>query len=232
MPKKEYALEAKGPKRLTLEWSGLWKNMRVQVDGQLLGTIENSAALKAGKEFSIPAGGTLKVQLKQSFANTELQILLNGEPLPGSASDPEQRFATAVNLLMIIGGLNIVAGLVVMLFNVEFLARLGIGLESLIIGVVFLGLGFATKKTRSMVALALGVGLFGLTSVFSIIGAVGATGRPPIGAIVFRVILFMGMAKGFGALKELKAKEAAGGGSTGVGGEARTDSDPFDPPVS
>ncbi len=229
MPKKKFALEAGGPERLSLQWSGLWKNMQVELDGELLGTIENSAALKAGKDFQVPSGGTLSVQLKQSFGNTELQVLLNGEPLPGSASDPEQRFNTAVTLLMAIGGLNMVAGLVVMIFDVQFLAQIGIGMESLVIGALFLGLGFAAQKKRSMVALALGVGLFALTSVFSIIGAMSVTGRPPIGALIFRVFLFMGMFKGFGALKELKAKEAAAGG---VGGAARAESDPFDPPVN
>jgi hypothetical protein len=48
MPKQQYALEQGGPKRLEISWTGIWRNFTVRLDGQVVGTVENQKALRAG----------------------------------------------------------------------------------------------------------------------------------------------------------------------------------------
>lgn len=78
MPKQQLALEAGGPKRLVITWKGLWKNVTLSLDGQVIGGFPNKAALKAGEEFALPDGSRLHVQLLQRFAQVELRVLRNG----------------------------------------------------------------------------------------------------------------------------------------------------------
>ncbi|MEZ4467500.1 MAG: hypothetical protein R3F43_24415 [bacterium] len=54
-------------------------------DGRPLGVIPDSKALKAGSDFALPDGSTLTVKLKTGF-QTELQVMRDGKPLPGSGA--------------------------------------------------------------------------------------------------------------------------------------------------
>src|SRR5690349_9384101 len=91
MPKQTFALEAGGEKRLEVSWGGMFKNTTVSLDGNSIGVIPDQKALLAGQEFRLPDGSTIKVQLVRSFISTELRVFRNGQPLPGSASDPLTR---------------------------------------------------------------------------------------------------------------------------------------------
>ena len=100
MPKKSFALEAGGPTRVTVEWSGSWKNTRVAVDGQELGVIATQKELEAGRQFPLPTGGVLGVQLGRQFAAVELRVTRDGVSLPGSAADPAERVKQAAYVLL------------------------------------------------------------------------------------------------------------------------------------
>jgi len=84
MPKNSFALEAGGPKRLQISWSGMWKNIQVTLDGQQLGTIPDKAALEQGAEFPLPEGSRLKVQLVRSGMAVSTAIILFGVFVTGS----------------------------------------------------------------------------------------------------------------------------------------------------
>ena len=56
MPKQTFAFESGGPKRLVIEWKGMFKNTTITVDGVQLATIPDQKALVAGKEVKLKIG--------------------------------------------------------------------------------------------------------------------------------------------------------------------------------
>ena len=92
MPSRKYVFERGGVERLELTWKGLFKEMSIALDGRQIGTIADQRELAAGKEFSLPDGSKLKVQLLVSIRNInghrlgELMIVLNGRKVQGHIS--------------------------------------------------------------------------------------------------------------------------------------------------
>lgn len=207
MPKQTYALEPGGEKRLEVSWRWNWKDLTVSLDGNSIGVIPDQKALSAGREFRLPDGSTLKVQLARKYMSVELQVLRNGQPLPGSTSDPETRVKTAYIIVYFLAGLNLVLGLVSSLFNVGLLQELGIGIGSIIFGLVFLALGFFTQR-RSSVALILAIVLFALDGILGLVLAVSQGYNPGIGGILVRIIFLTPMVQGVAAIKALKTTKA------------------------
>lgn len=202
MPKQQYALEPNGPKRLEISWDAFWKNLTVRLDGNTIGAVADQKALKAGQDFLLPDNSVLHIQLVQKFFSTELQVLRNGTPIPGSVSDPVQRLKTAYGIVFFVAGLNIVLGLIAALFQVEFLQMLGIGWGSVVFGMLFLILGFLTMR-RSMVALIIAIIIFALDGILGLLFAIQQGGSPTFGVIA-RVILLIPMIQGVGAIQTLK----------------------------
>ncbi len=205
MPKQSYALEAGGEKRLEISWKPFWKDITVTLDGNSIGTIPNQKALTSGQEFRLPDGTALKVQLVSRVTSTELQVLRNGQPPPGSASDPQIRLKYAYWVVYFVAGLNLVLGLISFLFNVEFLQQIGIGFGSILFGLVFLVLGFFTQR-KSMVALILAIVIFALDGLAGLFLSAAQGGIPGIGGLFARILLLIPMIQGIGAIKALKQK--------------------------
>ena len=207
MPKQTYAVEPGGPKQLEISWKGMWKDFTVKFNDQVLGTLSGQKELKAGRQFALPDGSTLSVQLVQKFSSAELQVLRNGQPLPGSSSDPESRLKNAYGIVFFVAGLNIVLGLIATLFRVEFLQAIGIGFFSIIFGLVFLVLGFFVKK-RSLIALILAIVVFALDGILGLVLSVMAGVEPGIGGLFARVILIIPMIQGVPAIRDLRRRDA------------------------
>lgn len=203
MPSRTYTIKDGNQYKIELSWKGLWKNMTVKCNFQPIGTFADNKELKAGKEFQLPDGSMLRVQLVSSMTKTELQVLHNGKPIPGSDSDPAQRIKVAAGIVFFVAGLNILIGLLAVMAKVKFLIRIGAGEGSIIFGVLFLILGFFILK-QSGIALGLAVLLFAADGILSLILVTKYGGRPPVGAIVFRIFLLIPMIQGFPALKALK----------------------------
>ena len=91
MPEKNFALEPGGPERLSLSWSGNFKDMSLTLDGQPLGSFDDAKALKEGGTFALPDGSSLEVKLTSPFLLPELQLTRDGEPIPGSSGDARVR---------------------------------------------------------------------------------------------------------------------------------------------
>lgn len=203
MPKQTYALEPGGPKRLEISWKGMWKNLTIKVDEQIIGTIAGQKELKQVNEFTLPDNTTLSVQLVQKISGAELQILRDGQALPGSASDPETRLKSAYGIVFVVAGLNLVLGLLATLFQVEFLQSIGIGFFSIIFGLVFLVLGFFVKM-MSQTALIIAIVIFGLDAIAGIALSVMGGMQPSIGGLMVRVFLIIPMIQGVPAIRALK----------------------------
>ena len=207
MPKQSYALEAGGKKRLELFWKGMFNNLNVVLDGQSIGVIPNQKALSQGQTFELEDGSTLKVQLVRSLMATEVQVLREGEPLPGSASDSQSRYKNAYLIVYFIAGLNLLLGVLASLFNVALLQQLGIGFGSILLGFVYLVLGFFVQK-KSSLALILAIVLFAADSLFGVVMTVLEGGSPGFAGLIMRVVLLIPMFQGVPAVKALKTKKS------------------------
>jgi len=207
MPKKQFALEKGGPKRLLVSWKGMWKgmwkNITLELDGAPLATAENKKMLIACQDFPIGDGTTLRVQLSRGHW-AELQLTRDGRPLPGSGADPEVHLKTAWGVLFFVAGVNAVLGIAAEAFDVEILLALGLGYTSLVIAVVFGGLGFAVKTYRSQVALIIATVLLALDGLTVILTAMEEGVRSGLAGIVVRLFLLMAMIQGVGAIRALK----------------------------
>jgi hypothetical protein len=205
MPSQKFALRAGEEKRVEVSWRGIWKDIRVHLDGAEIGSIPSKAALEAGAELVLPDGGTLRVQLTGGM-QPELHITRDGVPLPGSASDPATRVKTAAGVMYFIAGLSAIVGLAAALLHVELLERNGFGWASVATGALFAVLAFFTSR-GSRVALVVGIVLYILDGLLGVVvGFMSLPGgsTPPVGSIVMHVILVMPLFRAFGAMKELK----------------------------
>ena len=203
MPKQSYPFEKDGPKRLELSWKALWKDLTIRLDGEQIGAIPTHKELTAGKEFTLPDSSILKVQLIDRIYATNLQLLRNGQPLPGSASDPQSRLRTAYILLYLLAGLNLVLGLAAELFRFDFLLAIGMGLVSIIFGLVMLVLGIFVQR-RSRLALGLAMAILAIDGLAGVALAVTQGYPPSIAGFVVRGLLIIAMFPGLGAIRELQ----------------------------
>lgn len=203
MPGQKYALEYGSPERLEITWKGMFTDFTIRLDGIEVGTIPDQKALKEGQEFSLPDGSTLVVQLVQRLTGTELQLLRNGDPLPGSVSDPKERLKWAVIAIFIMAGLDMILGLIAVVSPSEFLSALGFGLFSIVFGVIFLVLGFLVRGL-SPTALILAIALLGIDAVIGLL--LGGQGReaPDITSLFARILLLIPMLQGLPAIRQLK----------------------------
>ncbi|WNG17790.1 hypothetical protein [Cystobacter fuscus] len=207
MAKKTFALEPGGPQRLVLSWGMFWKNFQATLDGKPLGTVTGGQKeLKKGVEFPLPDGSTLHIQFVQSFMNAELRVMRNGVPLPGSASDPEQRVRSMAYLLYFLAGFNTLVGVVAMLINSEILESMELGLGSIIFGGLVAVLGFFTYR-RSRVAMVLAILLYAADGLYTL-ATYGGSGRsPPTFGILFRIYIIYAMVQAVKAAGELSRQE-------------------------
>ncbi|MEA5077689.1 MAG: hypothetical protein VB013_03890 [Anaerolineaceae bacterium] len=203
MAKILFALEPGGEKRLQVSWKGLYKETSVYLDDQLVGTIQGQKALASGQDFTLIDGSLLHVQLVSKVFNTELQVLRNGQPLPGSASDPQARLKAAYIITYFIAGLNLVLGIVASLFQVELLQELGIGIYSLVFGLIFLVLAIFIQR-KSMAALIIAIVIFIADGVLGFVFAAIGGASPSTAGVLGRIILLIPMFQGIGAIKALK----------------------------
>jgi len=207
MPTKKYPLERGGKPRLELTWKLGWSDFEIKLDGQQIGHIDGKAReLKAGREFRLPDGRQLRIQFVQKLTAAELQVLLDGEPLPGSGSDPEQQLKGAYGVMYFVAVASCIAGLLGAL-GVELMVRMGFNVVAVFIGVVFAGLAWAVQTYRSAVALGIGIALFAIDGVLGLITMVGAGSSAGAGGIVVKVLFIVVMARGFAAIRALRGRE-------------------------
>ena len=203
MPTQRFPLERGGPARLDVSWKALWKDLTVRLDGETVGTVPTRKELSAGREFTLPEGSRLRVQLVQSGFGTELRIFHNDQPLPGSASDPETRLRGAYAVTLFIGGLNILLGAAAVALRSSFLRQMGIGAFSILFGLLFLVLGYFVKRA-SLVALLMAIAVFAIDGVLGFFGASAQGYAPTSAGLIARLFLLLPLVQGLGAIRALK----------------------------
>ena len=160
-----------------------------------------------GQEFKLPDGSVLKLRLTQSLLGSELRILRNGQPIPGSASHPETTVKTAYWTLFLIGALGILFGGLSLGLHVDMLGEMGITDYSIGLGVVFIILGLMVRR-HSLPALYAGIALYAVDTVLGLVLTAQSGGTPGIFNILFRGLIFMPLVQGVGAMRALKASRA------------------------
>jgi hypothetical protein len=202
MSELNFALKENEPKRLKITWEGRWNNIVFYLDGSIIGKITNVDKLKEGVEFKLYNGSILKAKLNGGglFSSEELALLYNGKPLPDSSTHPNERLKLSYGIIFFIGGLSIIVGLITQLFKIDFLLKLGFGIESVAYGAIFLMLGFLVKR-KSMTALIMAFSLYLFETIFSFVYLIMQSEGSRLGIMVFIKIWFLVMIfKGFSAI--------------------------------
>jgi len=207
MGKQHFAIDKDGPKRLTIQWRGLWKNVEVLVDGQTQGEpFANLKALKQGREFRLADGRTLYVGFVQRFGSAGLDLKIDGLPLRGTGADPRVAIRTAAVWLFVVSAISTIAGVIGLASPA--VAALGFGWPSLAAGIVLGVLGFLVLKKRSKVALGIAIAIVlidtGLT--FALFAQMGGRGGVPTG-LYLRVIMIIALVSSWRALGEVRQVE-------------------------
>ena len=112
MPTRRYPLERGKPKRVKISWSpSSSPYLTIRLDREMVGTILTKRDAEKGQVFSLMDGSELHVQ----FVNDNVQVLKDGQPLPGSPSDPFHRLKITCRLIFFLGVFNIIWGLFTLL---------------------------------------------------------------------------------------------------------------------
>ena len=204
MPSGKFAFEEGGEKRLEVSWQRGWKKVIMKLDGAELAVIEGKADLQRGKTIALPDGSSLDVHLTRKG----LELVRDGEPLPGSVSSPEQAVKPAVVAVFWIGCGNLLLGILGVLNVFDFdLAFSGL---SIIYGFVFLLLGYFVRR-RSAPALGIAILLTIGTLVLGVTSAIMIAGEGGIPVFLFAglpitLMFLMWMILGFKAIKRIEAR--------------------------
>ena len=206
MAKQTYAFETGGPKRLVMDWKYGYKDTTIYVDGELVGKIPGQRELQDGQEFILPDGSKLEIQLVRAFLSSDLSVERNGEPLPGSATDPLSQVRLSYQLILFMAIINLALGLVTELFQIPSLIGLGVGWYNIAFGIVFIGLGLWVRSL-SLLGLWISVGLLAVDAAISVITVATATGGQPFyTGLLIRVLILIYVWRGIAGLKRLKTK--------------------------
>lgn len=204
MPKKKFYLDIAKTEPIELSWGFNWKNFCVAKNNEVIGKFENKQELQQGKVFTLANSNTLSVQLKRTKLGPELEVLYNGKPVPGSATDPHFQVKTAFILLLVIGILNVLVGCITELGDVQMLKQLGAGLGIIIAGAIYIILAFLVKQKHSLTALYIGIVLLALDIILTIIyGA--ETNRIPVYGIVLKIFFIVYLMKAIKAIKTIRS---------------------------
>ena len=211
MPRRRYAVERGGPKRLEIEW-GRGTDVRVSWDGAPPTSFATSQ-LDAGATVPLPDGTTLFLQrTPRSWWSLELRDPLRAErlgaPLPGSDWDPLTIGRSAASLIALLG---VLIGGSVALWGVFTKTRLTPGAAVVIGALVLVPLVLAALAASGMrVAIAAAALLLVAQVAFSLT----AGARPSAAGIVLRALF---LAQFVRAWRRMRPRPSRSSGAAAAG---------------
>ena len=209
MPTKTFYLDDARTEPLTATWGLLFRNFTVSYAGNPLEPTNPEATIAEGRYYRLPDGRTFSARHKQNSYPQELELLIDGQPVPGSGTHPNQRIKQAWYVLLILGILNIGLGLVTEFGHIEALAQLGAGWGSLVEGIASIALGYFGYFRTSVSALTIALVLLALDAAFSIVSAVTTGHSPAIGGLFMRAYFCLVVFRGMQAARQLRREAAA-----------------------
>jgi hypothetical protein len=206
VPTTTYYLDAAKTEAIILKWGLFWKNFTISKDGEIIAQMTGRKALKDGATLALADGRVLEVQLRRQFSQEELVVLLDGQPLPGSSTDPHYRLQQAFYTLLVIGGLNIVLGLVADIGTVELLQKVGMGYGTVFFGLVYFGLAWWARAKNAALPLYIAIGILVVDVVLSFV-MMGEGTSPSTPGLFLRFYLIMVLYKGAIGAKQIRNEE-------------------------
>jgi hypothetical protein len=107
MPIRKFPLE--GGKTLSIEWRGLWRDVVVKVDGELIGTVPTQKDMKQGRGFNLKDGSKLKIKLEEGQGDT-YNLIVTKDERPLSSEKESQGVGWVLALLIFVAGLGTTGG--------------------------------------------------------------------------------------------------------------------------
>jgi hypothetical protein len=171
MPTQEFALDAAGSRRVqVVQETDLSRgNLTVLLDRSMIGSLSQEELL-TGRELPLTDGSVLKIQV----VDKQVQVLRNNEPLLPYTKPKlvlpapiRKRFLLACGVVFLIGGFNTLIGLVSTLSQNPPSVLAGFDLTNLVVGLLFLLLGFFVVH-KSTLALCIAITILGLDAILSL----------------------------------------------------------------
>ena len=206
MPHKVYFLNTEKKEKLDLYWKGSFKDFTIKLDNNELGVIKTKKELKEGREFITGHNKKLEIRLVMQLGIFPcIEILFNGKPVPGTMTDPKRQLTDIFYFVLFIAVLYIVSGLAGLIFDIPAFSDHGIGLNSIIYGILFMMMGLIINKRQSMFALIAVISLLGLDIIFVLIRvAEYGVKSNPWPTIVIKMLFMLYLCRGFSALMRLR----------------------------
>ncbi len=206
MPRKKYYLDSEKTELLQTEWKGIFKNFNVIWNNNVIMTFANKAELSSGKTYRIDDKRELSVQfVKRGWFEQGVEILVNNIPVRGSSTDPYAVLKGTWILLLVLAGLNILIGVIAETMQVNALQNLGIGLGSLIVGVILIFLAVFIKEKQSMIALIIAILLIFADMVMTIVYLAPSHGSPTTSGIYVKIGILIALFRGIAAIRKIKS---------------------------
>jgi len=206
MPHKIYFLSTEKKEKLDLYWKGFFRDFTLKLDNNELGVIKTKKELKEGREFIIGYNKKLEIHLVMQLGILPcIEVLLNNRPVPGTMTDPKRQLADIFYFILFIAALYIISGIAGLIFDITAFSDHGIGLNSIIYGVLFIMMGLIINKRQSMFALIAVISLLGLDIIFVLIriAEYGVKSNPWL-TIAIKMLFMLYLCKGFSALMRLR----------------------------
>jgi hypothetical protein len=197
MPQRKFALERGGPRRLRVKWG--WGSSGVKV---FLDDMEVPPAGPHQGDYRLPDGTWVHVDVDAQQSSVD--VLRDGQFLPGSRFDPFQQLAVTYVILLGLGVLHAV--LAWLPIDSVLPPDIHIPLRSVSLGLAFgyAFLGFAVSK-RSKPAMFAAISLFTVEAVcIGFVGLAFAGRKLIIGALLATAA---GLIQGLDALREIEISE-------------------------
>lgn len=209
MPTKTLYLDDARIQPITATWGMFYRNFAVSYAGTALEPTNPEATIAQGRQYRLPDGRIFSARHKQNAYPQEMELLIDGQPVPGSGTHPRERIKQAWYVLLFVGVLNLGLGLAAELGNVTVLLNFGLGWGSVVEGFLFLALGWLGYSRRSVPALTAALVLLVLDAVLSIGGALAAGHSAGLGGLVMRFFFCITVFRGLQAARQQRQEEAA-----------------------
>ncbi|MGI4883552.1 MAG: hypothetical protein ACRYFR_01175 [Janthinobacterium lividum] len=209
MPKKTYYLDEARTEPITVQWGMAYRNFILSYQGEPVAPAEYGPSLTEGYRYDLPGGRRLSAQLMRNAGLQEVELLLNGQPLPGSATHPLERIKQAWYALLLVGVFSTALVVAAQYANIDALAPLHFGWPAVLENLLLVGLGWWGYRRHAAVAFYLALGLLVLDWVVMVVSLTQAGNFGGVGSIFLRFVICVFVFRGAQAAQALK-RDAVG----------------------
>ena len=201
MPKKVFYLNPEETETIEITWKFNWKSFKAFYQDELVGEMNGLNELKNGGVFILKDGRELSIKLEGKFS-PDLVVLLDGDVVPGSSTDPQLRLDQTVKLGIFVGAFTILGSIIAEVYQFEFFVERGLDWYSAAVGllIVILSVGAFKKLAWSIWLIILIVGVDTLASLYYSV----ESGSNPVNGLFVKGFIIYYLYRGIGAIKAIK----------------------------